>query len=192
MDHKPTTMTTRREFLKTTSVLAVGSGLAGSAVSALAADGFVSLRPAPAKRTFTSVAVDKKIAEIKALIADPEVGWLFENCYPNTLDTTVDFEVIDGKPDTFVITGDIDAMWLRDSTRIGACYTLRELLSPEGMVLAIQNSLPMKGWRLRMLYNEAIDEEINPLHGDCIELPSRADALQAFVGSGDTPLSDNC
>ena len=41
-------------------------------------------------------------------------------------------------------------------------------------------------------YNEAIDEEINPLHGDCIELPSRADALQAFVGSGDTPLSDNC
>jgi hypothetical protein len=38
-----------------------------------------------------------------------------------------------------------------------------------------------------MLYNEAIDEEINPLHGDCIELPSRADALQAFVGSGDTP-----
>ena len=41
---------------------------------------------------------------------------MFENCYPNTLDTTVDFEVIDGKPDTFIITGDIDAMWLRDST----------------------------------------------------------------------------
>ena len=33
-------------------------------------------------------------------------------------------------------------MWLRNSTRIGACYTLRELLSPEGMVLAIQNRLP--------------------------------------------------
>lgn len=74
----------------------------------------------------------------------------------------------------------------------GLLHPFGELLSPEGMVLAIQNSLPMKGWRLRMLYNEAIDEEINPLHGDCIELPSRADALQAFVGSGDTPLSDNC
>jgi meiotically up-regulated gene 157 (Mug157) protein len=41
---------------------------------------------------------------------------MFENCFPNTLDTTVDFETIDGKPDTYVITGDIDAMWLRDSS----------------------------------------------------------------------------
>ena len=37
---------------------------------------------------------------------------MFENCYPNTIDTTVDYEIIDGKPDTFIITGDIDAMWL--------------------------------------------------------------------------------
>ena len=41
---------------------------------------------------------------------------MFENCFPNTLDTTVDFSVSDGRPDTYVITGDIDAMWLRDST----------------------------------------------------------------------------
>ena len=41
---------------------------------------------------------------------------VFENCFPNTLDTTVDFEVVNGRPDTYVITGDIDAMWLRDST----------------------------------------------------------------------------
>ncbi len=53
---------------------------------------------------------------MKKAIKDEEVSWLFENCYPNTLDTTVDFEYIAGKPDTFVITGDIDAMWLRDST----------------------------------------------------------------------------
>ena len=37
---------------------------------------------------------------------------MFENCFPNTLDTTVHF---DGDDDTFVYTGDIHAMWLRDS-----------------------------------------------------------------------------
>ena len=77
---------------------------------------FVSNRPEVAKRTFTSDAVEKLIIEVKAKIADKEVAWMFENCYPNTLDTTVDYELIDGKPDTFIITGDIDAMWLRDST----------------------------------------------------------------------------
>jgi uncharacterized protein len=83
---------------------------------AQSSDIFVSKRPTADKRTFVSEAVDKKINEVKARIQDPQLRWLFENCYPNTLDTTVDYEVIDGKPDTFIITGDIDAMWLRDST----------------------------------------------------------------------------
>jgi len=56
------------------------------------------------------------ISDVISGIADRELAWMFENCYPNTLDTTVDFEIMDGKPDTFIITGDIDAMWLRDST----------------------------------------------------------------------------
>lgn len=51
------------------------------------------------------------------MIADRELRWLFANCLPNTLDTTVEFRRdADGHPDTYVITGDIDAMWLRDST----------------------------------------------------------------------------
>lgn len=45
-----------------------------------------------------------------------ELGWLFENCFPNTLDTTVFYSEKNGRPDTYVITGDIDAMWLRDSS----------------------------------------------------------------------------
>ena len=63
-----------------------------------------------------SEAVEATIVNLKKQIANPELAWLFENCFPNTLDTTVDFEMINGKPDTYVITGDIDAMWLRDST----------------------------------------------------------------------------
>jgi len=59
-------------------------------------------------------------------------------------------------------------LWLRNTTRIGAYYILRELLLPEGMVLTIQNAPSMKGLRLRMRYNEAIDEEIDPLSEVCI------------------------
>jgi meiotically up-regulated gene 157 (Mug157) protein len=77
---------------------------------------FISNRPPKEKRTFLSESVEKTILDIKSSIADKEIAWMFENCYPNTLDTTVDYEVINGKPDTFVITGDINAMWLRDST----------------------------------------------------------------------------
>lgn len=79
------------------------------------------------------------------------------------------------------LVSEYPVMWMRDSTRIGACDLLRELLSPEGMVLAIQNKPPVPGWRLRMRYNEAIDEEIDPQHGDVVELSSRADAMLAFT-----------
>jgi len=67
-------------------------------------------------RNFTSAAVEKLIAEIKDKIGNKQLAAMFEMCFPNTLDTTVDFELIDGRPDTYVITGDIDAMWLRDSS----------------------------------------------------------------------------
>ncbi len=77
---------------------------------------FPLVRIPESQRKFTSPAVEKLIIEIKNNIGNTEIAWLFENCFPNTLDTTVDFEIISGKPDTFVITGDIDAMWLRDSS----------------------------------------------------------------------------
>jgi hypothetical protein len=69
-----------------------------------------------AKRKFKSPAVERTIQRVKSSIGNQELAWMFENCFPNTLDTTVDFGTIDGRPDTYVITGDIDAMWLRDST----------------------------------------------------------------------------
>ena len=73
-------------------------------------------RPSIENRKFVSIAIEKTIEKVKQSIADEELSLLFENCFPNTLDTTVNFKVENGKPDTFVITGDINAMWLRDST----------------------------------------------------------------------------
>ena len=73
-------------------------------------------RPPVGTRKFTSVAVEKTIAEVKAGIKDPKLAEMFEKCFPNTLDTTVFFSEKNGVPDAYVITGDIDAMWLRDSS----------------------------------------------------------------------------
>jgi uncharacterized protein len=73
-------------------------------------------RPQPADRRFRSDIVEQYLADIRARIPDPELGRLFFNCFPNTLDTTVEPGTFEGKPDTAVITGDIPAMWQRDSS----------------------------------------------------------------------------
>jgi meiotically up-regulated gene 157 (Mug157) protein len=109
-------MSSRKQFIQTTGILASGIFLKPPGAFAFDKKAFKSKRPQPPDRKFTSVAVESTIIKTKKQIADPELAWLFENCFPNTLDTTVDFEIINGKPDTYVITGDIDAMWLRDST----------------------------------------------------------------------------
>jgi uncharacterized protein len=100
--------------LKTAICGAVAMAMPGVAAGA-AAETFVSKRPAVGQRKFVSRAVEETIVRVKSRIGDPELAWMFENCYPNTLDTTVEFSSEGGKPDTFIITGDIDAMWLRDS-----------------------------------------------------------------------------
>lgn len=94
------------------ALLLMGAG----SVHAYAQQNFESKRPAIEKRHFSSKAVEQLITEVKDAIADPKLKWMFENCYPNTLDTTVKFQMKGKKPDTFVITGDIEAMWLRDSS----------------------------------------------------------------------------
>jgi meiotically up-regulated gene 157 (Mug157) protein len=126
----------RRDFLKKGSAAALGASLVGMGGPEGLGPGepptlhpsprirqapgrsqdFTSKRPPPGERRFVSQAVEEIIRGVSDDIADPELAWLFQNCFPNTLDTTVDFRALDGKPDTFVITGDIEAMWLRDST----------------------------------------------------------------------------
>lgn len=108
-------MVARRDFIRNSSLLAGAIGL-GFPKQALAWDGYVSQRPPVAQRKFTSQVVEKAISTVRKQIADPKLAWMFENAFPNTLDTTVNFKEINGRPDTFVITGDIHAMWLRDSS----------------------------------------------------------------------------
>lgn len=105
----------RKHFLQQSAIITTGILLRPS-LSFAGAQEFPVVRIPESQRKFKSMAVDKAITELKSKTSNKEIAWLFENCFPNTLDTTVDFEMINGKPDTYVITGDIDAMWLRDST----------------------------------------------------------------------------
>lgn len=105
----------RRNFIQQTSLITGVSMLSGGSI--LASNSiFPTVRIPESQRNFKSPSVEAMIQEVKKTIKNQEMAWLFENCFPNTLDTTVDFEMINNKPDTYVITGDIDAMWLRDST----------------------------------------------------------------------------
>lgn len=76
---------------------------------------YKSKRPAESERLFKSLVIEQEILRVKNLLTNAKLAWMFENCFPNTLDTTVEYRQIDGKDDTFVYTGDIHAMWLRDS-----------------------------------------------------------------------------
>lgn len=102
---------------------------------------FPYMRPTPECRTFRLPALEKLIERMKSVIKDPDLYRLFENSYPITLDTMVKWRGYANKtnPETFetevtdeeltyVITGDIDAMWLRDSA--SQIYSYLPLLEP--------------------------------------------------------------
>lgn len=90
-------------------------------------------RPVEQCRTFSSPLVEKVIDEMSLKMVNKDLARLFENAFPNTLDTTVRWHVDGTKKhselkrslrdsqkwqgaQSFVVTGDINAEWLRDST----------------------------------------------------------------------------
>lgn len=84
--------------------------------------------------------MEKLIDIMKEKIKDPDLSRLFENSYPNTLDTMIKWKGYASKTNeagektntdeelVYVITGDIDAMWLRDSA--SQIYSYLPLLEP--------------------------------------------------------------
>ena len=84
-------MTSRRNFIKA-GAFSVAGLLVGQ--HSFAVPGmpettpYVCKRPLPGARNFTSKAVEEAIAATKKQIKDPKLAWMFENCFPNTLDTT--------------------------------------------------------------------------------------------------------
>lgn len=82
-----------------------------------------------------SYSVEEVISDVTARLVNPDLAMLFTNALPNTLDTTIAWHVNSTSSNSsqsvlhkratnaswtgaqsFVITGDIDAEWLRDST----------------------------------------------------------------------------
>lgn len=110
-------------------------------VSRPLSEGSLSLpyqRPSPRCRTFSSSLVEKVIEEVTSRMEDKDLARIFENAFPNTLDTTIRWHV-DGSAkkskqkhgytegqwegaQSFIVTGDINAEWLRDSTNQLAQY----------------------------------------------------------------------
>lgn len=103
---------------------------------------FPFVRPPLECRTFTVPAVENYIKRMEKVIKDPDLYRLFENSYPNTLDTMIKWHgfanrtvnetsgesVVTDEELTYVITGDIDAMWLRDSA--SQVYSYLSFLEP--------------------------------------------------------------
>ncbi len=105
-------------FLSAASLSVVRGGVAASPLAVVAAPGdeVPTSRPPADRRLFRSEAVERCVRDMSERIGDPVLRRMFEQCFPNTLDTTVrPGRTGDGDDDTFVVTGDIDAMWLRDS-----------------------------------------------------------------------------
>ncbi|KAI8390851.1 uncharacterized protein BYT42DRAFT_554546 [Radiomyces spectabilis] len=78
--------------------------------------GIPLVRPPQHERKFVSTAVDDFIKNVSMAFQDPDLAILLQNCLPNTLDTTIEWYRLRDDPRTFLITGDIPAMWIRDST----------------------------------------------------------------------------
>lgn len=176
-------------------------------------------RPSPPCRTFTSFLVDKIIDDVTDRMVDKDLARLFENAFPNTLDTTVRWHddgtikhtELKGRRDagqwegaqSFIVTGDINAEWLRDSTNqllqyqplvkadpaiytliLGAINTQAEYVIKSPYCNAFQ---PPSNSKLPATQNGQSDN-VHPMYESTFvfECKYELDSLAAFLSLGNT------
>ncbi|TKY86656.1 hypothetical protein EX895_004296 [Sporisorium graminicola] len=130
---------------------------------ALPLDQLPDARPPVSSRRFRSRLVEAEIRRISAKITDPAVKRIFANAYPNSLDTTVAWtdlqlnnpDSLTAFPRAFIITGDILAAWLRDSSN--QIFTYLPLLQapPEPYTVGGEDWLKLYRLALGLLYQQA-------------------------------------
>ena len=129
------------------------------------------MRPERWARAYAAPAVDAAIATLVPQFKDTNLATLFSNALPNALDSTVVHKPaadqncaspLDGPeecmPDTFVVTGDIDAMWQRDSTNQAKPY-LRFLAQQKGNDTTLTTFF--RGLIARQTHNALLDPYAN-------------------------------
>ena len=70
----------------------ISSVVALLCATVLSAQTYDSRRPSAEERLFVSDVVEQTILKVTSQLTNPKLAWMFANCFPNTLDTTVHYD----------------------------------------------------------------------------------------------------